>query len=78
MITALFDGFALSQFLAALIGLGTLWYWYMTKEYRKWQAKEITSIKPAFLFGNMKKVFLGKESIMEFQREFYNKTKGHR
>jgi len=75
---SLIGDFGLSQIIAIFLGLIIAWYFYMTKEYRKWEKTGVPSIKPSFIFGNLKDVVLQKQHTLDFHREFYNKMAGHR
>jgi len=70
--------FGWGQTVALIIGLILIWYYYLTKDYGKWEAKGLFSIKPSFLFGNLKEVYLQQAHTMDFHRDFYEKMSGHR
>lgn len=57
----------------ASLGFLLLVYWYLTKEYGKFEAKGIFSIKPTFFFGNTADAMLQRKSFPEMHRDIYEK-----
>ncbi|XP_071447823.1 probable cytochrome P450 6a17 [Hetaerina americana] len=53
-------------------------YVYLTWNYDHWKKRSIPHEKPHFPFGNIGRVILGKESIIEFYRNIYDRFKGQR
>jgi len=74
----LFGGFGVSHFFALFVALIVTWYYYMTKDYGKWEKKGLHSIKPTFLLGNLKEVFTLGKHVLDFHIEFYRKMDGYR
>jgi len=65
--------------LTLLLVLLTLVYWWLTRYTGVLEAKYgLKSEKPTLFFGNAKNMLLGKESMMDFHKRFYEKFKGER
>ena len=55
-------------------GLAFLLYWYMTADYRRWEASGIPIVeRPTFPFGNMRDVYFMNATIKDVARRLYNK-----
>jgi len=78
MIFSMFGDFGFEQTVALGVGLVIAWYWYLTKDYGKWEAKGLHSVKPTFFLGNLKDVFLENKHLTDLHKEFYKKVAGHR
>jgi len=76
--TSFTSGLGWPQLIVLLIGLAILWYFYLTKEYRRWEGKGLYSVKPELIFGNLRKVYLMQQHMMEQQKEYYQNMKGHK
>ncbi len=56
-----------------------VFYWYMTADYRRWEASGIPVVEePSFPFGNMGDLFAGKASQKDIARRLYEKMGGHK
>lgn len=64
-----------ADLLVLLLIILTGFYFYVTQyTYTYWERRGVKYIKPTFLLGNFKPIFLQKLSIGELMQKFYNST----
>ncbi len=62
----------------ALLGIGLLAYFYLTRNYGVWEKKGLFSMPPTVLFGNNGPVLMGKVHMNDLGDEVYKKMTGHK
>ena len=71
MVYSMLSSISLTQILAMSVVTLSIIYWLMTKNYGKFEAKGLKSIKPEFFYGNAKPLLHQTMSFMDFHREMY-------
>lgn len=66
----------MTDLLALVLGLVTVFYIYFTRNFNYWEKLGISHEKPVPFFGSFKEVALFRTSIGEYMRDVYNKTTG--
>ena len=72
-LTSVFSLLNLTHYLAILVGLLGVVYWYIQRDVGKFEAMGLKSEKPVFFYGNNKKLFKEEESLMDFHINWYKK-----
>ena len=70
--------FSFSNILAVILLLCVSYYFYITKDYGKFEALGLKAIKPDLFHGNRKNLNQGKIGMMDFYKEKYEQLKGER
>ncbi len=70
-----FLGLGLGSWILVLLGLAIFVYFYLTKEYGKWEKMGVASLQPTFFFGNNKSIYTGAEHMNTFHRRYYKQMK---
>lgn len=53
-------------------------YWYLTRNYGKFERQGLFGLKPELLFGNTKDLITGGTSMMDFHLRLYKAFEGHK
>ena len=78
LVCGIFSGITVTQCFASLVILFITIYWYLTKDYGKFEKKGLFGLKPEFFWGSTKDLILGTVSGMDFHHQLYDKFKGHK
>ena len=77
-VTTLFGSISWLQWIGIVfLLLGTV-YWYLTRNYGKWEKKGVFSVPPKLFFGNQKDMLTQKKHMFDFYQDLYKEHKGHR
>ncbi len=70
-----FLGLDLGSWILVLLGLALYVYFFLTRNYGKWEKKGLSSVPPTFFFGNNKSIYTGSEHMNTFHRRYYKQMK---
>ena len=71
LVSSVLSGISLTHILAVIVVSLTVVYWLMTRNFGKFEAKGLKSIKPEFFYGNAKPLLHQTKALMDFHREMY-------